>query len=163
MVSRCAPALLFVALMMALLVKTAAVWARLPERVAVHFNASGVPNGWSSRSSFVLSVVALMSLFAASYFAIGLVSRLPDRLINLPRKQYWLAPERRASTLDWLAGWARWFLVVALLFLVVTLMAVLDANLALQPKLALPGWFIGGFAVLAVAMITAVFWRFLLH
>lgn len=160
MLSRRLPTILFVGLMLALFAKAVAVWSRLPERIAVHFDASGVPNGWSSRSGLFLSIAALMALFVAGYLAAGLVVRLPDRLINLPRKAYWLAPERREDTLDWLASWSRWFLVVTLAFLVWTLMAVLDANLVVPPRLSLPGWFIGGFAVLAAAIISRVFWRF---
>lgn len=161
MSSRHVPTVLFVGLMLTLLAKAAVVWSRLPERVAVHFDASGVPNGWSSRSGLSLTILVLMALFAASYLATGLIARVPDRLINLPRKAYWLAPERRAETLEWLAGWTRWFLVVTLAFLVLTFITVFEANLVVPPRLALPGWFIGGFIVVVVAMVAMVFWRFL--
>lgn len=161
MLSRRVPTVLFLGLILELFAKAAAVWSRLPERVAVHFDASGIPNGWSSRSGLILTIAALIALFAASYLAAGLIARLPDRLINLPRKAYWLAPERRAETLEWLAGWTRWFLVVTLAFLVLTFIAVFEANLVVPPRLSLPVWFIGGFAVLVVAMIARVFWRFL--
>jgi len=44
----------------ALLVKLAASWNRLPDRVAVHFNARIEPNGWSSKQS--LAAIILLAV-----------------------------------------------------------------------------------------------------
>jgi hypothetical protein len=42
---------------------------------------------------------------------------LPTRLINLPRRNYWLAPERRAEASAWLCGAMLWFSCLMLGFL----------------------------------------------
>ena len=43
----------------ALLLRLWNAWARLPERVAVHFGMSMQPNGWSSRSGMLIAVIAV--------------------------------------------------------------------------------------------------------
>jgi uncharacterized membrane protein len=71
----------------------------MPPRIASHFDESGRPNGWSSRTS----AVVLQGIF-------GLVSPLiitaiccsfrfiPVEKIKLPRRDYWFGPERRQET-----------------------------------------------------------------
>jgi uncharacterized membrane protein len=84
--------------------------AILPPRVASHFGPSGQPNAWMARDRFLslyLGVVGLTSvLFALIAFV---VVRAAPSSINLPNKEYWLAPERRAETADYLAGAFLWF------------------------------------------------------
>ncbi|HOD66238.1 MAG TPA: DUF1648 domain-containing protein [candidate division Zixibacteria bacterium] len=84
----------------ALLFQAAYYWPRLPERLASHFDASGVPNGYSSRASFIavwLAVVLLVNIWPA---IIGpLIRKLPPGLINTPRKDYWLATQERRTRL----------------------------------------------------------------
>lgn len=71
----------------------------LPEKLATHFGDGGVPNGWMPRDTFA-GFYAGMLLFMTSVFLLArwLVQKLPDRLINIPNKAYWLAPERREKT-----------------------------------------------------------------
>jgi uncharacterized membrane protein len=78
-----------------------ATWAynQLPEQVATHFDASGRPDGWSSRDgwavTYVVLVTAMSGLFAGLVF---LLPKLPASTVSLPNRDYWLAPERRAAT-----------------------------------------------------------------
>jgi len=74
--------------------------SRLPYPVAVHFDASGAPNGWMPPPVFVAFHLALLAVTSAVFLgAPRMLRRLPDRLINLPRRDYWLAPERREATI----------------------------------------------------------------
>lgn len=124
-------AALILAIDAAVAVRVALVWDRLPAVMASHYGASGAPNGWMSRAQFFAFMAAVAGgttlLFAASGF---LLRRIPTSLINLPNREHWLAPERRAATLDRLSGWMGWFGVGLTAFLAVVTELVVRANLA---------------------------------
>jgi len=133
----------------------------LPDRLATHFNAGGRPNGWSDHAGFIKSVAALVVITGTIFFCGGLLGRVPDRLINLPNKGYWLAPERRDETLAFMRDWSRWFAVLTLGMITLIIGMALRANLAAPPQL--PGYALSvvvTYLVIAVAMVLAVFWRF---
>ena len=97
----------------------------------------------------------------AIFFGGGLIGRIPDRLINLPNKSYWLAPERRDQALAFLRDWLRWFVVLTLAMLTLVIGMALRANLAEPPQLSgYATWLIAAYVVLAVAMLLTVFRRF---
>ena len=111
----------------------------LPARVATHFDASGQPNGWMSRSSHV--VFTLVFGFAVPLFVVGLmyVTRfLPDALVNIPRRDYWLSGERRSETLAYLLRQALWFACMNVVFVAGIHFLVVDANRAPSPQLSTP-------------------------
>jgi uncharacterized membrane protein len=81
------------------LVGMAATYARLPERMASHFDANGAPNGWMSRDDYVWFMVGVGTLVSFTMLAaFGSVRYLPSALVNIPRRDYWLAPERLDET-----------------------------------------------------------------
>jgi hypothetical protein len=80
-------------------------YGRLPERVATHFDVSGEPNGWASRQAYaalILIGAGFTALVTAGGFAVARV--LPDSMINLPNKDYWLGEGRRERTMDLLTS-----------------------------------------------------------
>lgn len=90
----------------------------LSEPVAVHFNLSGEADRWSSREEF-LTVSTIVSVLVLGLFT-GLAlfaSRVPDDVTNLPRKDYWLAPERRAATHRKMSTLFSWLGCVAVILL----------------------------------------------
>jgi uncharacterized membrane protein len=98
--SRVLPFLLLVTLLLAL-GQAARHHATLPEQVATHFNVRGEPDAWMSRDAHA-AFQAGLALFIAVVFA-GLarfIDRLPARFLNVPHRDYWLAPERRAASLQ---------------------------------------------------------------
>jgi uncharacterized membrane protein len=78
-----------------------AVWyyPQLPGPVASHFNAAGQADGWMPRAH-LLKIEILLSLGVTAGFAVlALVAAsVPDTLVNLPHRAYWLAPARREET-----------------------------------------------------------------
>ena len=107
-------------------------WAidRLPDTMAVHYGPGGTPDRFSSPTEFgtgmmicggvVFLLFALISIF---------LPRLPEGFINLPNRDYWLAPDRRGQSL---ASFSNLFLLygaVTLLFLLFVSRAVVNANL----------------------------------
>lgn len=77
-------------------------WPQLPDRVATHFGIDGQPNDWMSRTSSTLMLCGIqlgLPLFLAG--VMSLANRLPDSMINIPHREYWLHPDRRAATSLW--------------------------------------------------------------
>ncbi len=82
------------------------VWltsGNLPPTVAAHFNTSGQATSFVPREAYLRgmeSLVIIMPLLVV-YLPNFLISRTGASL-NLPNRDYWLARERRAETLDYL-------------------------------------------------------------
>jgi len=110
----------------------------LPERVASHFGPGGGADSWSTPGHFMAIyalTVALMSVvFAGPTF---FFPRLPDGAFNLPRREYWLAPERREATLTRFTGQFLLLGAATNAFLVAIMHLVVRANLtAGEPRLS---------------------------
>jgi serine/threonine-protein kinase len=65
-----------------------------------------------------------------------IVRRVPDSLIQLPDKAYWLAPERRAATLERFVVQAAYLIGLAILLLDAQLYLALEAARAEPPVLS---------------------------
>ncbi|MFN7732329.1 MAG: DUF1648 domain-containing protein [Pirellula sp.] len=107
----------------------AAYCPHMPERVATHFGPSGQPDGWMSRTSAVVFQAALQiglpSLFVWIAWAIP---RFPNSMINVPHREFWLAPERRAATLQRMSGMLLHIALANSIFVTVIGHLVYDAN-----------------------------------
>lgn len=94
----------------------------------------------------MLLLVALIPFGVASTFM--LLNVIPDTLINLPNREYWLAAPRRRDTLNWMASAGLWFASLTSLFLTGVHVLVLQANSQSPPHLSNAVW------VLLAAMLT---------
>jgi len=101
----------------------------LPLRLATHFNLEGRPNGWMSRDGFVEFSIGFCTLMPA--FIVGVMSMtgwIPVSFVNLPHRDYWLAPERRKATSALLLRYALWFACMNVLFITGVHWMVVQAN-----------------------------------
>lgn len=72
---------------------------QLPERVAIHFNAQGEPDGFASRNVHSLLMVGLQLGMAGLLVGTGFLVRvMPISMVNVPNRDYWLAPERKSES-----------------------------------------------------------------
>ena len=111
----------------------------LPERTAIHFGAGGEANGWAPRHVHILlSVATSLLLFLLLYTVPLWTFKVPAKWINLPHKDYWLAEENRPRAQAILARLLYEFGAAIFLFLFVTGLLVLQANLAPPPRLNEP-------------------------
>lgn len=135
---------------------------RLPEQMASHFDMAGQPNGWMSRIHFALfTAVMLIALYLVFGAMPMLLAKLPHWMINLPRKDYWFAPERKAEAVAYLRSWLRWFGCFTLLMLLLVFDLVYRANLFDVPKLHPSAvWIIVMYLVLVVAFLVPALMRF---
>ncbi len=111
---------LLLGLVLVSLVEAVRQWNSAPGIVPSHFDAAGSPNAWSSRDAFFAFQVAVTLGVAALFLGIAwLLKATPARLINLPNRSYWLAPERRDETMDRLASSFEVFACATVLLLLV--------------------------------------------
>lgn len=134
-------------------VRTWTILGALPERVASHFDAAGMPNGWMPREGFLALQAGILALMVLLFVLLPrTIAWLPVGFVNLPHREHWLAPERREETMATIELW-----MGALGLLVVVSIAIFE-ELAVQANLPggpgrlsmLPFW-LTLFAVLAAA------------
>ena len=128
---------------------------QLGDPVATHFGSGFVVNGWEQRSSylrFALSFSTGLPVIVAAI--VGWLPPLFPRFVNLPHRDYWLAPERSAATFETIA--VRAVLLGALLsvFMGGVHWLILQANAVVPPQLpSKPFW------TMLIAFLTAfAFW-----
>ena len=130
-------------LLLCLFVQMGYFYPKLPAQVAMHFNGAGEPDHWGSKNKMLVFQLGLYifmgSLFYGSRF---LVSVLPDSMVNLPKKEYWLSPERRDETMRFIQSFTVWignatFLLFLFLFQL-NFQACLTDHPLLNMKLFIP-------------------------
>jgi uncharacterized membrane protein len=100
----------FVLLYIVCVVHALCYYPCLPEQVAQHFGASGQPDAWGSKRQFLIMHLVTISFEAAIILVCGLaLKKIPNSLISLPHKEYWLAPERREQTFIFMQARLLWF------------------------------------------------------
>lgn len=111
--------------------------AGLPETVASHFVAGGRANAFMSRSDYFW-FMGFMALLLPQLIGLvmGVLPRvLPPSLINVPHRDYWLAPQRLGETRRMLARQGRAFAAMMTVFLCFVHGLVVKANLSQPPVL----------------------------
>jgi uncharacterized membrane protein len=135
----------------------------LPAVVASHFDGAGVANGFMSRHFYTWFMLAfVVGLPILLVYVPSFVLRNQRTQFNLPNRDYWLAPERRQETVEFLCRHTSRFGVLLSLLLCYVHWLVIQANAQIPPKLS-SSWFIGGlavFVVLCIALIGALLGRF---
>jgi uncharacterized membrane protein len=108
---------------------------RIPELLGSHFSRGGFVNGWQTKAAFFATELAMIILATVVSFGIPrIIAAAPVALINLPHKEYWLAPEQREDTLAYIRVWSAWFGCGLLAFLLFVMELVFRANLHTPPQ-----------------------------
>ena len=157
------PRILIVLLVLSASVHFLTLYPQLPERMASHFSVTGVPNGWMSKTSFfVLFPVIAIVLIVVSVAVPKTIAVLSPEYVNLPNKEYWLAPERRAGTAKYLEGALTWFACMLLVLLLFGMYSAILANL--HPDRGFNSTFflagLGFFAAFLIAWLIRLFAHF---
>jgi hypothetical protein len=131
----------------------------LPDRVASHFGANNLANGYMTREgyrTFILAFAIGVPLFVVAM--VGLLPRAFPGAVNIRDRDYWFAPERRESTLGYLLGWACSLGMLLTLFIAAIHAAVLVANAYEPPRLpALLFWIeLAAFAIGMLVWVAAI-------
>ena len=129
-------AVVWIALLVAGSASVYASAEKLPPRVASHFTVSGDADAMMLRDDYLVLMLLLIAVLPALLVALGFVlPRVAPRLVRIPARDYWLAPERRGATLSRIAASG---LVVASLvtaFMTALHVLVVQANARKPPHL----------------------------
>jgi hypothetical protein len=136
---------------------------RLPSRVASHFDAAGMPNGWSSRLGYALLLVVIGVLLPLCIIALvrGLTLQGPA-LLNIPARDYWTRPEHGQEGVRRVRAYAWWLGGILAGTALLVHLLVLNAHDHQPPRLntgamlfvlgaafsAIAGWAVGWYRVL---------------
>lgn len=70
-----------------------------PQRVPIHYNATGAADSWAARELNLALWISIYVFIAILFINIPkIIKNTPPKFINLPHKEYWLAPERLEIT-----------------------------------------------------------------
>ena len=127
---------LFFAIVLAAIAQCVHDFPLLPDRLASHFAASGMPNGWMTKSQFffTFAIVLLPALFVEFLLSYG-IAKKSDAKLRLPNKEYWLAPERRAETFAYFDSFFAWYGCAFLFVEVFAMGLAMRANFDTPPQL----------------------------
>lgn len=157
------PYAIFAALIGGAAIVLLATTGALPDRIPTHFVAGGVPNGWMTRGGYTTFMLAFtVGLPVLMVAAVGVLPRFAPRLVNLPNRDHWLAPERRGDSLAFLGrhacllGCLMVLLAMGVHWLIVRASRTSPPRLEEGPLL----WMLAVFLVALVAWIVAIVRRF---
>lgn len=128
----------------------------LPDPVASHFDSEGDADGLMPRSLYIaimMAVTVIVPLFIATLTNFAL-SRTGVR-INLPNRDYWLAPERRAETIRFLTQQSSQFAALLVLFMCWAQWLAARANSTSPPSLD-SGLFFAGLGVFMACVVLGI-------
>ena len=107
-------------------------------------------------------VLTLLPAAAIEFWVSRKIASQPDTRLNLPNKEYWLAPERRAETFAYFDNFCAWYGCVFLFVVVFAMGLAMRANFDSPPRLPTgPILFdIAGFVLFNAGAVMAMFRRF---
>ncbi len=121
---------IMVALFLAAVVHAAVYYPRLPGRMAAHFGGDGRPDDWVARGAVICGYLLVESACVALFVGLGfLVPKLPDRLLSIPNKTYWMAQQRRTDTHRAIAASLYWLANLQMALSIAVMQVVFWANL----------------------------------
>jgi uncharacterized membrane protein len=157
------PRLVFVLLAIYATIHFSSSYAQMPELVASHFNAHGTPNGWQTKTAFFGAFIAMTVLSVVIGFGLSaIIGAVPIQLINLPNKQYWLSPEHRGATLEFLKSYFGWFSCAIYLVMIVFFDYAVQSNLHPEnsPAVSYLWYTLAAFLTFVIAWLIRMFTRF---
>jgi len=115
------------------------VFVASPERVPTHFAFDGTPDEWSTPTEAFVVETCVVAGFTLLFLAVPLLMRvLPDDLINLPHREYWLTPQRRPRALALVARWSDLMGIAANVLLL--FVALIVYRTSIRPDHRAPAW-----------------------
>jgi uncharacterized membrane protein len=123
----------------------------LPSEVASHFSTAGAADGFMPRTAYLVLMLALaLAMPVVMVLTLGSVLRKPRAPINLPNRDYWLGPERRADTVAFLQRHMLRFGSLLIAFICFVHWLVVRAN-AHEPARLSDSWLVAGIVLFIVA------------
>jgi hypothetical protein len=149
------PAFTLAILYMAFLGFVAKSSLSLPPQMASHFDASGVADGGMATEAYLRFIALFGAILPLVWVVLPqLIRYLPAQFINLPNRDYWMAPERREATNAWLVRHFLWFGSLQVGFAGGIHLVIYQANQTTPPRL--PGGWMPG--LMGIFLLGAIIW-----
>lgn len=137
----------------------AATYGELPPKIASHFDLYGDADGWMPRADCVGIMIGVAIIIPALVIgSMAGAAHIPVSFINLPHREYWLAPERRKFALAVLLRYSIWFAALNVLLLTGLQWLTAEANLRGGSHLDMTGFAV----LLALYLAGTIIWTVLL-
>jgi len=131
-------------------------WPYLPEKVAIHFNALGEADNWTSKTGFLfLSMMVLIFTNGLFQVIITNLPSFPKELVNIPNRDYWFGEERREATVKKAINYLLWLANITCLFLVGLFYLIIQVNYYHASRLGNAFWIL--FVVYLIAFVFLTF------
>jgi hypothetical protein len=137
------------------------IWicVHLRSPVAVHFSLGGEVNRWTEKAGFVVMSALVSCVILGAFGGVALFgAKIPADVSNMPRKDYWLAPERREQTQRTMSALLSWIGCGALLILGAVNEAIYRVNLSGDSAALRPALYVVGGTVIVLLAAAVVAW-----
>jgi len=116
----------------------------MPNSMAVHFAADGVPDGWGLPLVNALLMSLVVGIMAVSILGTSwLITIAPSYSFNMPNRDYWMSEERRPETIRRIRSFCEWLGVWTMLFFLLIQWQIFQANQTVPPKPISIGLYVG--------------------
>lgn len=116
----------------------------LPEKIASHFNGTGVPNGFMSKEGYIQFILLFaVGIPTLSVGSISFAMSYASGTINIPNKEYWLSVKNRTQTIQFLKSHVAYFGILIASFIAYIHWLLLKANSVEPPQLPNSLFFVG--------------------
>lgn len=109
--------------------------------VATHFNLAGNPDYWMTQSHSSLVWLLVGVGFPLFFVVIGYSVRfrpISRHTLNIPNREYWLAPERIGETAEYVFHRFLWMALFGAIFMLAQMLLQIQANQQIPPHLSTP-------------------------
>ncbi len=110
---------------------------------------------------FLIVYLVTVAVMALTFLGFGLaMPKMPNSIINLPNKDYWLAPERRQQTLDYMLSRFMWLGSITMLLLLDVFQQSFQVHLGKATKLNHVLLSLGAYLAVTTAWCIAIYSKF---
>ena len=105
-------------------------YPKLPNIIPSQYGIDGQANQYMSKQAFItIYAIAFYLVAAIFYFLVKFIDKMPVPMTNMPKKEYWLAPERRDATYAMLRVYLLWMGNSTLMFLILVMHTVITGSI----------------------------------
>lgn len=132
------------------MLQAAYFYPKLPDKIATHYGTDGASDNFSDKKTALIINIALISLMSAIFYGLSwLMKKVPDNLINIPNKAFWLSPENKPLMMKIISAFGIRIGIVTELFLLMLFQHIYSMNLS-ESRLNNRNFWIGLLAYFAI-------------
>jgi serine/threonine-protein kinase len=97
----------FILVLLVCVIETMRLWYITPAQMAAHFNVQGNPDHFTTKEQFFsFELQTMLVVIGLGVLTQVFVAITPVERVNMPNREYWLAPEHRKQTIGLLGSFA---------------------------------------------------------